>query len=441
MSCQLFIGNAILGSSNHLLYPTISSDTLDYMVENTIPYVYQCRPPYSSSTTLTDPTVAALAIEDIQTLSDMGIPVWLEIEAYVYDRGLTQYGWSRSTTIDEYEAEFGTCMALFDETDLVGYGAEGMFDNAALWMRGHATDSGKLMSQRYWGGNGGDYVETIPYPLTEHEIDDVVGASDMGYVARRELADQWIWETYTLNQVQWTKAMEDWTATNHPELHSKPWGVTTAVSGNALDTLQWWSDALHPPDGWFMPDSVVLPLSQQLTLATQYFIGILFGTGLIPDVIEFIPTDPTWIGGYAPGHIIAQPAYNDVGLINLIEQMQWWDGLLSQSIDTELTADTKINTSDISTTIYGTFGTTGEVSIPNATVGLQKDIGGTWTDITATATDANGDYQFNDYESVVGNYEFRTTFDGSTYFNATTSGSVPVDVATLIYLTNMAYPT
>jgi 5-hydroxyisourate hydrolase-like protein (transthyretin family) len=131
----------------------------------------------------------------------------------------------------------------------------------------------------------------------------------------------------------------------------------------------------------------------------------------------------------------------------LIEQIQYIESYLLDSdtpvsIATELTAATELNTSDISTTIYGTFGTTDEsIPLPNVTVGLQKDVGGTWTDVTTAVTDANGDYEFNDYESVIGNYDFRTTFAGDAFFNAATSGSVPVDVAALIYLTNMAYPT
>lgn len=442
MKSQLFVANAILGATNHVLYPTISSETLDYMAENNIPYVYQCRPPVApgTHTILTDASIADTAIADIQTLTDMDIPVWLEVEGYVYDAGRTVYGWIRSTTVEEYEAVFGECMALFDDTDLVGYGAEGMFDGAALWLSGHATGSGKLMSQRYWGGSGGYPVVPLPDEMTEHIIDGIVGASDMRYVARRELADQWIWEAYTLNEVQWSAAMEAWTATNHPELHSKPWGITTAVSGNATDNNQWWSDTLWPADGFAAHDTVIFPLSQQQILATQYLIGVLFGVGIVPDVLEFIPTDPTWIGGNSPNGI-TQPPYNDVGLISLIEQMQWWEGLLSQSIATEITAATELNTLDITTTIYGSLDTTEDIPLSNVTVGLQKDVSGTWTDITTTVTDVGGEYQFNDYETAIGNYNFRTTYAGSTFFDATTSDAVVVDVAMLIRLKNMAYPT
>ena len=79
--------------------------------------------------------------------------------------------------------------------------------------------------------------------------------------------------------------------------------------------------------------------------------------------------------------------------------------------------------------INGTLNATDGTPITGATITLQNSTDGTsWSNVTTTATDANGTYQFSNNESAAGTYYYRTAYDGnSTYLNAT-SNTVSVNV-------------
>ena len=104
---------------------------------------------------------------------------------------------------------------------------------------------------------------------------------------------------------------------------------------------------------------------------------------------------------------------------------------------TQLSAATNLTQVAINTpfAINGTLNTTDGTPIAGATIQLQKNVSGTWTNITTNVTDVNGDYQFSQNELTAGTYQYRTTYAGNdTYANAT-SDVVQVQVnATLTQL-------
>jgi outer membrane protein assembly factor BamB len=79
-------------------------------------------------------------------------------------------------------------------------------------------------------------------------------------------------------------------------------------------------------------------------------------------------------------------------------------------------------------TINGTLNTTGGTPIAGATIQLQKNVSGTWTNVMTNVTDSTGGYQFSQNESANGTYYYRTAYDGNdTHANAT-SNTVSVTV-------------
>ncbi len=86
-------------------------------------------------------------------------------------------------------------------------------------------------------------------------------------------------------------------------------------------------------------------------------------------------------------------------------------------------------------TVSGTLNTTGNAPVAGATVQLQKNVSGVWTDVpgkTAT-TGVNGAYVITVSESAAGQYVYRTTFAGATirgttYAASTSPETSPVSV-------------
>ena len=87
-------------------------------------------------------------------------------------------------------------------------------------------------------------------------------------------------------------------------------------------------------------------------------------------------------------------------------------------------------------TVSGTLNTTGGAPVAGATVQLQRNVGGVWTDVpgkTAT-TDVNGAYVITMSESAAGQYAYRTTFagaiiGGNAYAASTSPSTTPVNVS------------
>ena len=86
-------------------------------------------------------------------------------------------------------------------------------------------------------------------------------------------------------------------------------------------------------------------------------------------------------------------------------------------------------------TVSGTLNTTGNAPVAGATVQLQKNVSGVWTDVpgkTAT-TGVNGAYVITVSESAAGQYVYRTIFagatiGGTTYAASTSPETSPVSV-------------
>ena len=89
-------------------------------------------------------------------------------------------------------------------------------------------------------------------------------------------------------------------------------------------------------------------------------------------------------------------------------------------------------------TINGTLNATAGTPIAGATITLQKNMSGAWTNVTTNVTDANGTYQFSNNESVANTYYYRTAYNGNATYGNATSNVVTVNVtkmATTLSLT------
>ena len=99
------------------------------------------------------------------------------------------------------------------------------------------------------------------------------------------------------------------------------------------------------------------------------------------------------------------------------------------STPTPLTATVSTTTAHVNQnfTINGTLNATDP--IPGATITLQNSTNNaTWNNVTPTATDANGTYQFNGNESAAGTYYYRTAYAGNATYTNATSNTVSVNV-------------
>jgi 5-hydroxyisourate hydrolase-like protein (transthyretin family) len=58
-------------------------------------------------------------------------------------------------------------------------------------------------------------------------------------------------------------------------------------------------------------------------------------------------------------------------------------------------------------TINGTLNTTSGTLVSGAIITLQKNVSGTWTNVTTNVTHANGNYRFSNNKSAVGTYQYQ----------------------------------
>ena len=99
-------------------------------------------------------------------------------------------------------------------------------------------------------------------------------------------------------------------------------------------------------------------------------------------------------------------------------------------------------------TVSGTLNTTGNAPVAGATVQLQENVGGVWTNVpgkTAT-TGVNGAYVITVSESAAGQYVYRTIFagatiGGTTYAGSTSPSTSPVSVTATATPTPTPTPT
>jgi len=113
----------------------------------------------------------------------------------------------------------------------------------------------------------------------------------------------------------------------------------------------------------------------------------------------------------------------------------------AQVIPTTLTATVSTSTAYINQnfTINGTLTDTNGNPSTGAAMTLKNSTdNATWNNVTTTATDANGTYQFRNYESVANTYYYRISYDGNATYTNATSNTVNVNVtkaATVLTLT------
>ena len=93
---------------------------------------------------------------------------------------------------------------------------------------------------------------------------------------------------------------------------------------------------------------------------------------------------------------------------------------------TQLSAASKPETVAItkSFAIAGTLYATGDPPVANAAIQLQKNVSGSWTNVTGaiSITNSNGAYRVNASEPAKGTYQYRATYAGNgTYANATSN--------------------
>ena len=100
-------------------------------------------------------------------------------------------------------------------------------------------------------------------------------------------------------------------------------------------------------------------------------------------------------------------------------------------IPTQLSATGSLATVTINKqfTISGTLNAT-DTPIAGAAVQLQKNVSGTWTNVTGktSTTATTGAYRINTSEAAVGNYQYRTTYAGNDTYAGANSTSIGVKV-------------
>jgi 5-hydroxyisourate hydrolase-like protein (transthyretin family) len=108
-------------------------------------------------------------------------------------------------------------------------------------------------------------------------------------------------------------------------------------------------------------------------------------------------------------------------------------------IPTTLTVVANVTTVAANTpfTINGTLSFTSGTGIAGATITLQKNVSGTWTNVATNVTDANGNYSFSNSESAGGAYYYRTTYAGDPFIGAATSPVVTVTVGAVLIPTQL----
>ena len=121
--------------------------------------------------------------------------------------------------------------------------------------------------------------------------------------------------------------------------------------------------------------------------------------------------------------------YTQLKFPQIVANLQIYYPAITALSATVSTATAHVNQGYI---INGTL-RTDTTGIAGANITLQRSVdNATWNNVTTTATDATGNYQFSRNESAVGTYYYRTAYDGNaTYANATSS-SVSVNAVTSV---------
>jgi 5-hydroxyisourate hydrolase-like protein (transthyretin family) len=106
----------------------------------------------------------------------------------------------------------------------------------------------------------------------------------------------------------------------------------------------------------------------------------------------------------------------------------------TQQLATTLAATAAPTAVDINTpfTINGTLNTTDGTAVAGATIQLEKNVSGTWNNVTTNVTNATGGYLFSNHESTAGTYYYRTAYDGNATYTNATSNDVSVNVQPVI---------
>jgi len=103
------------------------------------------------------------------------------------------------------------------------------------------------------------------------------------------------------------------------------------------------------------------------------------------------------------------------------------------TIPTQLSAAANLTSVAINApfTVNGTLNTTDGAAIAGATVQLQKNLSGTWTNVTGETniTDSNGAYSISTSESAAGTYQYRAFYAGNDTYSNATSNTVTVAVS------------
>jgi len=101
-------------------------------------------------------------------------------------------------------------------------------------------------------------------------------------------------------------------------------------------------------------------------------------------------------------------------------------------IPTQLSASANPTTVVINqlSTVSGTLNTTDGIPLSDATVQLQKNVSGTWTDVAGktNTTQSDGSYAISTSEPLAGAYQYRTTYAGNDTFVNSIAVSVTVTV-------------
>jgi hypothetical protein len=102
---------------------------------------------------------------------------------------------------------------------------------------------------------------------------------------------------------------------------------------------------------------------------------------------------------------------------------------ISQPTTLKASAPTTANATQ-NFTVNGTLNATGGTSIAGATIQLQKNVSGTWTNVTGktNTTTASGTYNLSTSEPAAGTYQYRTTYAGNATYGNATSNTVSVTV-------------
>jgi 5-hydroxyisourate hydrolase-like protein (transthyretin family) len=99
---------------------------------------------------------------------------------------------------------------------------------------------------------------------------------------------------------------------------------------------------------------------------------------------------------------------------------------------TQLTAAANVTQTEINTnfTINGTLSDAPK-GVANATIQLQQNVSGVWTNVTTNVTDSKGNYTFKQSEPTLNIYYYRTTYAGNSTYTSATSNVVSVLVNTV----------